>query len=561
MVRIIGIDLGTTNTAAAWWDGRQASMIPNDRGKNLTPSIVAFSREGEVLVGESARNQAVTNTERTIIGVKRNMGTSNTFVVDGVTWSPEDVAGRILASIRSDAERFLGERVTSAVIAVPAHFTEAQRQATIRAGESAGLDVRRIVNEPTAAALSHASTVTDTQRLLVYDLGGGTFDATCLLQEDGRYTVKSTIGDNHLGGIDFDEVLLDEAFTEFEKQSGFAIRGVPALEQQLRDGVERAKIELSSREYAEISLPFIGNGGRPVHLSWRVSRDDFSSRIAPLLQKTVKLTMTAVRESGFGLSGIDGIIVSGGSTRIPLVQTYLKRAFGLSEVRMLNPDETVALGAAVYGGMLERGDDHIRVSEITSRSLGVETEGGSFVPIIARNTSIPVRRRRVFTTISDNQRTIEVHALQGDSELASENASLGRFLLSGVKQARKGTARIEVGFSVDEDGLVHVDACDVDTGARQTVVFEQAAGDASGASGDYDAVRGLRNRVQMFYDAVRGSLDSDFDSEVRHYLVLTDEVLAEGDTHRRMEIGIALEALADELAMWLDAGELRDAGA
>ncbi len=536
-------------------------MIPNDRGKNLTPSIVAFTRDGEVLVGESARNQAVTNAERTITGVKRHMGSLKIFVVDGVSWSPEGVAGRILSSIRLDAERFLGEQVTGAVITVPAHFTEAQRQATIRAGEASGLEVHRIVNEPTAAALSHASRITETQRLLVYDLGGGTFDATCLLQEGGRFIVKSTIGDNRLGGVDFDELLLDDAIAVFEEQSGLDMRGDPALEQQLRDGVERAKIELSSREQTEVSLPFIGTGGRPVHLTWRISRDEFASRIGALLRKTVKLTMTAVREAGFELSGIEGLIVSGGSTRIPLVHTYLKRALGLSEVRMLNPDETVALGAAVYGGMLARGDEDIRISEITSRSLGVETEGGTFVPIIARNTSIPVRRRRVFTTVSDNQRAIEVHVLQGDSELACENASLGRFLLSGVRLTRKGAARIELGFSVDEDGLVHVDAHDVDTGAREAVVFEQATGEESGASGEHDAVRGLRNRVQMFYDAVRGSLDSDFDSEVSHYLALADEVLADGDTDRRKEIGIALEALADELATWLEAGEVRDAGA
>lgn len=561
-MRIIGIDLGTTNSAACWWDGDEPRIIPNDRGKNLTPSVVAFDESGEVLVGESAHNQAVVNSERTILGVKRLMGTDSTYTIGGSNYSPEYISSLILSKIKADAEHYLGESVKAAVVTVPAHFTEAQRQATIHAGELAGLDVRRILNEPTAAALSHASRVKGTNRLLVYDLGGGTFDATCLLQEGETFTVKSTIGDNRLGGVDFDDILLEQVLHAFEHDSGVNLRGEPALVQQLRDGVERAKIELSSRESAEVAMPFIGTGGKPVHLRKQLTREDFSRSIEQLLKKTIKLTLTAVREAGFGISGIDGLIVSGGSSRIPLVHTYLRRALGLSEVRMLNPDETVALGAGVQAGIIERGGDDIRVTDVTSKTLGVEAQGGDFVPIIDRNTPIPVRRRRMFTTVSDNQRAVEIHVLQGEAEQPEHNSSLGRFLLAGIRETIRGGARIELGFSVDKDGLVHVDARDVDTGAAHSVELQQSEKPAAGGPGvESDELRGLRSRVQMYFDALRSTLDKDFAAEVQHFLKIADDVLEHSDESRREETRVALNALADELAAWLEAGEVKDAGA
>lgn len=560
-MKIIGIDLGTTNSAAAWWDGEEARIIPNERGTHLTPSVVAFGANGEVLVGESARNQAIVNAERTVIGVKRRMGEAFHYSIDGSEYTPEYIASLILAKIRRDAEHFLGDSVDSAVITVPAHFTEAQRQSTIEAGERAGIEVRRILNEPTAAALSHASRLRGTHRLLVYDLGGGTFDATCLLQENETFTVKSTIGDNRLGGLDFDELLLEDALDAFEEQSGISLREEPSLLQQIRDSVERAKIELSTREHAQVVLPFIGTGGKPVHLNWALSRENFSRRIEELLKRTIKLTLTAIRDAGFGITGIDGLIVSGGSSRIPLVHTYLRRALGLSEVRMLNPDETVALGAAVQAGMISRGVGELRVTDITSHSLGVETEGGVFVPIIGRNTPIPVRKRRIFTTVSDQQRAVEIHILQGEAGEASRNVSLGRFLLPGVKKGRPGEARIEVGFAVDRDGLVQVDAHDVETGVRHTVEVEQSKADGLSRAAGNDSLRTLRSRVQMYYDTLRSTLDRDFAAEVQHFLSIADDVLEGVDDARRDETGIALEALADELSASLDVGEVRDAGA
>ncbi len=563
-MRIIGIDLGTTNSAAAWWDGEEARIIPNDRGFALTPSVVAFDSDGEVLVGESARNQAIVNAENTVQGVKRQMGKRFTYEIAGRQYEPEEIASYVLARIRRDAERFLGDTVRAAVITVPAHFTEAQRQATIRAGELAGFEVKRILNEPTAAALSHASRISGNNRLLVYDLGGGTFDATCLLQEGRSFTVKSTVGDNHLGGVDFDDALLGQVLDVFESESGLAIREEPALVQQLRELVERAKIELSSRDHTDVVLPFVGTGGKPVHLKWELTREILREFIDEKLKRTVKLTLSAVREAGFGVSGIDGLIVSGGSSRIPLVHTYLRRALGLSEVRMLNPDETVALGAAVQAGMIERGEDTVRVTDVTARALGVETEGGKFVPIVARNVAIPVRENRLVTTVSDGQRAVEIHVLQGEKEYAEENVSLGRFLLSGIRSAPRGEARIEVGFAVDEDGLVHVSARDVDTGSEKRIDLQQREpGDElhAGYEGEYADLRSLKTRVQMYYDAVRGSLESEFASEVEHFLKIADDVLENGDSVGVGETRVALEALADELSAWLDAGEVRDAGA
>ncbi|TVQ26652.1 MAG: heat-shock protein Hsp70 [Spirochaetaceae bacterium] len=555
MKRIIGIDLGTTNSAAAFWDGDEPRIIPNDRGKSLTPSVVSWTPDGEVLVGESAKNQSVLHIDRTVSQVKRSMGTGASFVIDDHSYSPVDVSSLILAKLKLDAEKFLGESIERAVITVPAHYGESARAATIKAGQACGLEVVRILNEPTAAALCEAGRTEGRRRILVYDLGGGTFDATCLHQDGRAYTVKSTAGDRELGGLDFDAMLLEEVLEAFAKQTDIELRAHPALLQQIRDSVERAKVELSSRLSADVSLPFIGTGGSAVHLSHTISREAFSQLVAPLLRKTIKITLQVVREAGFGVQGIDALIVSGGSSRIPLVHTYLQRSLGLDEVHMINPDEVVALGAAVQAGMIERGIDTVRVTDVAPQSLGVETFGDCFVPIVRRNTPIPARSRRVFTTVSDNQTVVEIHVLQGESELVSENTSLGRFVLSGIRKAAQGQARIEVGFSVNEDGLVEVDAHDVDTGVRHSVSIE--ASEQSLGSGSHESeIEGIRARVQMLFDRLRSEIDEDLAEETSHFLNLAWTV-GDADTERRYEIVAALGALADELSSYADVAEVR----
>ncbi len=558
MKRIIGIDLGTTNSAAAFWDGDEPRMIPNDRGMNLTPSVVSWSPNGDVLVGESAKNQAVVHVDRTISQVKRSMGTHNTYTVDGDVYSPVDVSALILGKLKDDAEKFLGEAVERAVVTVPAHFGEAARAATIQAGRACGLDVVRIMNEPTAAALCGAGRGEGTRRILVYDLGGGTFDATCLLQDGRTYTVKSTAGDRNLGGLDFDALLLDEVLSAFGEQTDIDLRAHPALLQQIRDSVERAKVELSTRNSVDVALPFIGLGGAAVHLSHTVDRDSFSALIAPMLRKTIKITLQVVREAGFGVQGIDALIVSGGSSRIPLVHTYLKRSLGLDEVHMINPDEVVALGAAVQAGMIERGVDTVRVTDVVAQSLGVETYGNHFVPIVRRNTPIPARGKRVFTTVSDEQTVVEIHILQGESDEVTGNTSLGRFVLSGIRKAPQGEARIEVVFEFNEDGMVSVSAFDVDTGVRHSVSIAPESDRASserGASG----LEAIRSRVQMLFDRLRSDIDAELAAETSQFLKLAWDSDSAG-TEETYEIVTALEALADELSSYADVAEVRSAG-
>jgi molecular chaperone DnaK len=554
MKRIIGIDLGTTNSAAAFWDGEQPRMIPNDRGMNLTPSVVSWTPDGEVLVGESAKNQAVVHVDRTIAQVKRSMGTNEPFVVDGVSYSPVDVSALILRKLKRDAEHFLGEPVRHAVVTVPAHFGESARAATIQAGQACGLDIVRIMNEPTAAALCGAGRTQGQRRILVYDLGGGTFDATCLYQDGNCYSVKSTAGDRELGGLDFDTLLLDEVLEAFSHQTDIDLRANAALLQQIRDSVERAKVELSTRTSVDLALPFIGLGGTAVHLSHTITRQDFSERIAPLLRKTIKITLQVVREAGFGVQGIDSLIVSGGSSRIPLVHTYLKRSLGLDELHMINPDEVVAMGAAIQAGMIERGEDTLRVTDVAAQSLGVETYGGTFVPIVRRNTPIPARGKRVFTTVSDNQTVVEIHILQGESDQVSGNASLGRFVLSGIRKAPQGEARIEVQFAFNEDGMIEVSAYDVDTGVRQTVSIE-AAPDTGDTAGSITALEAIRSRVQMLFDRLRNEIDAELARETSHFLTRA-WAAEDAGTEQIYELVTALEALADELSSYTDVAEV-----
>jgi len=562
--RIIGIDLGTTNSAAAFADGNELRMIPNDRGSNLTPSIVSVADNGDVLVGASAKNQAIIHAERTMLHVKRHMGSDAIITLGERGYSPEEVSAFILSKLRRDAETYIGTDVTEAVVTVPAHFSEKQRQATLEAGRLAGLKIRRIINEPTAAALAYAYRWEGSQKILVYDLGGGTFDVTCLLKEGKNFTVKSTFGNNSLGGIDFDNLLRDKVIDKFEAESGIDFRSDPILMQQLSEVTERAKIELSSRDSALIAMPFISSGGKPVHLSYTITRREFDALIEPLLKETVKLTLNAVKEAEFGISGIDSLVLSGGSSRIPLVRTFLKRALGLDEVAMVNPDEIVATGAALQGQLLRAEGKVPELHDVTGYTLGVEIEGNQFVPLIARNTQLPATVQKVFTTVSDNQSSVEINVLQGESQNASENESLGRFLLSGIAEDARGLPRIEVTFSVDRDGIAHVSAQDTQTGVQQRItVAPSDLTSEGGENGNALIVRvaSLLQRVRELTPRAEEYVDADFRSEITQMAGMAKKAIETKRMKELTEARLALETVLGELAALFQEMEAGSEGA
>jgi len=562
--RIIGIDLGTTNSAAAFADGNELRMIPNDRGSNLTPSIVSVADNGDVLVGASAKNQAIIHAERTMLHVKRHMGSDAIITLGERGYSPEEVSAFILSKLRRDAETYIGTDVTEAVVTVPAHFSEKQRQATLEAGRLAGLKIRRIINEPTAAALAYAYRWEGSQKILVYDLGGGTFDVTCLLKEGKNFTVKSTFGNNSLGGIDFDNLLRDKVIDKFEAESGIDFRSDPILMQQLSEVTERAKIELSSRDSALIAMPFISSGGKPVHLSYTITRREFDALIEPLLKETVKLTLNAVKEAEFGISGIDSLVLSGGSSRIPLVRTFLKRALGLDEVAMVNPDEIVATGAALQGQLLLAEGKVPELHDVTGYTLGVEIEGNQFVPLIARNTQLPATVQKVFTTVSDNQSSVEINVLQGESQNASENESLGRFLLSGIAEDARGLPRIEVTFSVDRDGIAHVSAQDTQTGVQQRItVAPSDLTSEGGENGNALIVRvaSLLQRVRELTPRAEEYVDADFRSEITQMAGMAKKAIETKRMKELTEARLALETVLGELAALFQEMEAGSEGA
>ncbi len=561
MKAIIGIDLGTTNSAIAFMDGEEPRVIPNDRGNRITPSVVAISESGEILVGESAKNQAIVNARHTISAVKRTMGSATRFDILGRSYSPEEISSFILRKLKQDAETYLGTRVTDAVITVPAHFSEIQRRATQEAGRLAGLRVQRILNEPTAAALAYAYKTPGDRNILVYDLGGGTFDVTCLQKSGSVFSVLATEGDNHLGGIDFDAALRERVLAEFEGNSGVKIREEPVLLQQLSELVERAKIELSTRESAHIVMPFLGGGtnGRPVHLSSAISRSLFNQLIDESVQQTIRLTKTAVRTAGFGLRGIDSLVLSGGSSRIPLVHTYLKRALNLDRVALVNPDEIVAIGAAVQASLLGQ-NGKTDVNDVTAYNLGVEIEGDQFITVLSRNTAIPVEIEKTFTTVTDRQVSVEIHVLQGDSPTASRNVSLGRFLLSGIRVGARGEPRVSIRFSVDSDGLVWVSARDVETGAEQKItVIPDVTGDRSQKEAEFDVaarVSALVDRVTLLYEQEQGRLEASFSTEIQD-LVQTARAAIEANELRTLhECHLALETIIGELHIELGSSEV-----
>ena len=473
MGKIIGIDLGTTNSAVAVMEGGESVIIPNIEGNRTTPSVVAFTKDGERLVGETAKRQAITNPDRTISSIKRHMGSDFNVKIDDKTYSPQDISAMILQKLKADAESYLGEKITEAVITVPAYFTDAQRQATKDAGRIAGLDVKRIVNEPTAAALAYGEDKdTEAQTVMVYDLGGGTFDVSILELSDGVFEVHATRGNNKLGGDDFDNRLIDYIAEEFKKENGIDLKADNMSLQRLKEAAEKAKKELSSTMSTNINLPFItASQSGPLHLNMDVTRAKFDELTADLVKKTEGPVKDALKDAGLNANEIDKVLLVGGSTRIPAVQECIKKLTGKQPQKDINPDECVALGAAIQGGVLSGDVKDLLLLDVTPLSLGIETMGNITTRLIERNTTIPTKKSQVFTTAADNQTSVEIHVLQGERQMAKDNVTLGRFTLDGIAPARRGVPQIEVTFDIDANGIVNVSAKDLGSGKQQAMTI------------------------------------------------------------------------------------------
>ena len=472
MSKIIGIDLGTTNSCVAVMEGGEAVVIPNAEGNRTTPSVVAFSKDGERMVGQVAKRQAITNPDRTVISIKREMGSDYKVNIDGKKYTPQEISAMILQKLKADAEAYLGEKVTEAVITVPAYFTDAQRQATKDAGKIAGLEVKRIINEPTAAALSYGVDKETAQKVMVYDLGGGTFDVSILEIDDGVIEVLATAGNNRLGGDDFDKCVMDWMVAEFKKDSGIDLSGDKVAMQRLKEAAEKAKIELSGVTTSNINLPYItADATGPKHLDLTLSRAKFNELTHHLVEATMGPVRQAMSDAGLSSSDIAKVLLVGGSSRIPAVQDAVKNITGKEGFKGINPDECVAMGAAIQGGVLGGDVKGLLLLDVTPLSLGIETMGGVFTKLIERNTTIPVKKSQIFSTAADNQTSVEVHVLQGEREMAAYNKTLGKFHLDGIAPARRGVPQIEVTFDIDANGIVNVSAKDLGTGKEQNITI------------------------------------------------------------------------------------------
>ncbi|HEY8343813.1 MAG TPA: molecular chaperone DnaK [Bacillota bacterium] len=477
MAKVIGIDLGTTNSCMAVMEGGEPTVIANAEGGRTTPSVVGFSKNGERLVGQLAKRQAVANPERTVVSIKRHMGTDYKVTIDNKSYTPPEISAMILQKMKADAEAYLGEKIEKAVITVPAYFTDAQRQATKDAGTIAGLEVLRIINEPTAAALAYGLDKSDAHTVLVFDLGGGTFDVSILELGDGVFEVKATSGNNKLGGDDFDQRIIDWMVENFKKEQGVDLSKDRTAIQRLKEAAEKAKIELSGMLSTNINLPFItAVDGQPLHLDMNLTRAKFEEITADLVEATAGPTRQALEDAGLKPTEIDKVILVGGSTRIPAIQEMVKKITGKEPFKGVNPDEVVAIGAAIQAGVLMGDVKDVVLLDVTPLSLGIETLGGVFTKMIERNTTIPTSKKQIFSTAADNQPSVDIHVLQGERPFAADNVTLGRFTLDGIPPAPRGVPQIEVTFDIDANGIVHVSAKDLGTGKEQKVTITSSSG-------------------------------------------------------------------------------------
>ncbi len=523
MSKIIGIDLGTTNSCVSVMEGGEAVVIPNAEGNRTTPSVVAFSKDGERMVGQVAKRQAITNPDRTIASIKREMGSDYRVPIDGKKYTPQEISAMILQKLKADAEAYLGQTVTEAVITVPAYFTDAQRQATKDAGKIAGLEVKRIINEPTAAALAYGVDKESDQKIMVYDLGGGTFDVSVLEVGDGVIEVLATAGNNRLGGDDFDKCVMDWMAAEFKKAEGIDLTGDKVAMQRLKEAAEKAKIELSGVTTTTINLPYItADATGPKHLDLTLSRAKFDQLTSHLVEATAGPVRQAMSDAGLSGNEIEKVLMVGGSSRIPAVQDMVKRLTGKEGFKGINPDECVAMGAALQGGVFTGDTKGLLLLDVTPLSLGIETMGGVMTKLIDRNTTIPAKKSQTFTTAADNQTSVEVHVLQGEREMAQYNKTLGRFHLDGIAPARRGVPQIEVTFDIDANGIVNVSAKDLGTGTEQHITITSSTNMSK-----EDVDKAVREAEQFAAEDAKRKEEVDIRNEADQMVYQTEKILDE----------------------------------